>query len=181
MSLRTSATRYARALFDVAVLESDPEQIERDLSAIVDAMTGHAELQRAFTSPGVPTAVRLNVVRAVAEKVGAQPPLAKLVVMLAERGRLELLPVLREVYRDRLRAHRNVVQAEVTSAVPLAAEQVHALGRSLGSLTGKQVELAVGVDPALIGGVVARIGSTVYDGSIRTQLQKMKQELVDKG
>jgi F-type H+-transporting ATPase subunit delta len=179
MSLRISATRYAKALFDVAVKESDPAQVERDLTVLVDAMHQHAELRRVMTSPGIASGARLNVVNALARQAGVQPPVAKLVAMLAERGRLELLPNLVDVYRERLLSHRNIVRAQVTAAVPLAADKVQALEHSLGALTGKRVELAVDVDPELIGGVVARIGSTVYDGSLRTQLQKMKQRLIE--
>jgi F-type H+-transporting ATPase subunit delta len=178
MSLRTSATRYAKALFDVALQESNPAEIERDLASIVSAMQESAELRRALTNPGIPQQVRANVMRAVVEKVGTQPPVAKLMAMLAERGRLDLVPLLYEVYRERLLAHANIVRAAVTSATPLSSQQQQALEQSLGTLTGKQVQLEVDVDPALIGGVVTRIGSTVYDGSIRTQLQRMKEKLL---
>lgn len=179
MSLRTSATRYAKALLDVAIEESDPARIEADVAVIVEAMTEHPDLRRAMLSPAIPQTVRVNVVRALTDQAGTQPPAAKLLAMLAARGRLELLPDLLDVYRERLRAHRNIVRAAVSAAVPLAAENVEALERSLGELTGKQMQLDVAVDPSLIGGVVAKIGSTVYDGSIRTQLQKMKRQLIE--
>lgn len=178
MSLRTSATRYAKALLDVVIQESDPAQIERDLASVVDAMSRSPELRRAMVSLGIPQNVRVNVVRAVAERTTAQPPLAKLLVMLAERGRLDMLPLLLEVYRERLLAHANIVRATVTSAAPLAPEQFEDLERSLATLTGKQVQIQSHIDPSLIGGVVARIGGTVYDGSVRTQLARMKEELV---
>jgi F-type H+-transporting ATPase subunit delta len=179
MSLRTSATRYAKALLDVAVAESDPAVIERDLASIVEAVTHHEELHRVLTSPRTPQAVRVNVVNALTARANVQPPVAKLLAMLAERGRLELLPVMLDVYRERLLAHRNIVQATVTSAAPLSADRLGELKTSLGALTGKQVQLDTAVDQSLIGGVVARIGSTVYDGSIRTQLQKMRQQLIE--
>jgi F-type H+-transporting ATPase subunit delta len=179
MSLRTSATRYAKALLDVASKESDAAQVERDLAAIVDAMTGHGELRRVLTSPGTPPSARVNVVEALARKANVQPPVAKLLRMLAERARLELLPVLLEVYRERLLAHSNVVRAMVTSAAPLSPDRVQALAASLSNLTGKKVHLETTVDPAMIGGVITRIGSTVYDGSIRTQLEKMKRQLTE--
>jgi F-type H+-transporting ATPase subunit delta len=179
MSIRTSATRYAKALLDVAVQENDPAVIERDLSSIVDAVIGHAELRQILMSPRTPQSARVSVIKALAERAGVQPPVAKLLNMLAERGRLELLPDLREVYRERLLAHSNVVRATVTSAAPLSPDDVQRLEASLGGLTGKRVQLETAVDPAIIGGVVTRIGSTVYDGSIRTQLQKMRQQLVE--
>jgi F-type H+-transporting ATPase subunit delta len=179
MSLRTSATRYAKALLEVAIRESDPAQIERQLADIVGAMSEHRELRRVLTNPAVPQHARVGVVRALVDRAGAEPPLAKLLAMLAERGRLELLPDLLDVYRERLLAHGNVVRASITAAAPLAEDKVKALEQRLGGLTGKQVRLTVDVDPSLLGGVVARIGSTVYDGSIRTQLQKIKQQLIE--
>jgi F-type H+-transporting ATPase subunit delta len=179
MSLRTSAIRYAKALFEVALAESDPARVETDLATIVAAMNEHADLRHALLHPAVPPTARLNVVRAVTAQAELQPPVAKLLVMLAGRGRLELLPDLLDAYRDRLRAHKNVVRATVSAATALPQDKVQALERSLRGLTGKQIELDLVVDPSLIGGVVAKIGSTVYDGSIRTQLQKLKQQLVE--
>ena len=179
MSLRTSATRYAKALLDVAIKESDPVRIERDLTAVVDAVTTHGELQRVLTSPRTPQTARLGIVKALTDMAKVQPPAAKLLAMLAERGRLELLPELLAVYRERLLAYRNIVRAVVTSAAPLTAEKVRAIEQRLARATGKNVQLETAVDPAIIGGVITRIGSTVYDGSIRTQLAKMRQQLVE--
>ena len=179
MSRRTSATRYARALLDVAIQESDPAKIERDLSSFVTMVESNAELKRALLSPRVPADRRRSLVTAVLEQSGAEPPLVKLLGMLAERSRLDLLHDLLDVYRERQLAHQNIVKGTVTSAAPIAPEHVAALERSLSGATGKQVQLDVALDPALIGGVVTRIGSTVYDGSIRTQLARMKQQLVE--
>jgi F-type H+-transporting ATPase subunit delta len=179
MSVRTSATRYAKALLQVAIEESDPATVEQDLASVARAMAANAELRRALTSPGIPQQIRVNVVNALTSKMGAQPPVAKLLKMLADRGRLDLVPMMNEVYRERLLAHRNIVRATVTSAAPLTAEKTERLEASLSGMTGKKVQLDTAVDPSIIGGIVTRIGSTVYDGSIRTQLQKMKQQLVE--
>lgn len=179
MSLRTSATRYAKALLDVAIKESDPKKIERDLTSVAAAMAESAELRRAMTNPGIPQDVRVNIVRAVTDKIGVELPLQKILKMLADRGRLDLVPLMADVYRERLLAHDNIVRATVTSAMPLTPAKLDGLAASLGELSGKKVQIETTVDPTLVGGVVARIGSTVYDGSIRTQLQKMKQQLVE--
>jgi F-type H+-transporting ATPase subunit delta len=180
MSLRTSATRYAKALLEVALSESDPSQVERDLSTIVGAMNDHAELQRVLSSPRTSSIARTNIVNALAARASVQPPVGKLLALLADRGRLVLLPELLVVYRERLLAHRNIVQATVTSAAPLASDKVQALTASLGGVTGRTVQLDATVDPSIIGGVVARIGSTIYDGSIRTQLARMRRQIVEK-
>jgi F-type H+-transporting ATPase subunit delta len=179
MSVRTSATRYAKALLDVAINESDPSIVEQDLTSIARAMAGSAELRRALTSPGIPQQIRVNVVGALAAKAGVQAPVAKLLKMLADRGRLDLVPTMAEVYSERLRAHRNIVRATVTSAAPLSAEKKERLEASLSGMTGKNVQVETVVDPSIIGGIVTRIDSTVYDGSIRMQLARMRQQLVE--
>ncbi len=181
MSLRTTATRYARALLDVAAKESDPQKVEQDLASIVAAVTGNDEARRILSNPGLPPATRRKIIGAIATQTGAEPVVVKLVMLNADRGRIEMLPQLLETYRERLLAHRNIVSASVRSAAPLAPATVTRLEQSLATLTGKHVQLDVTTDPSLIGGIVARIGSTVYDGSIKTQLGKMKQQLVEQG
>lgn len=181
MSLRTSATRYARALFEVAVKEADVDQVGRDLDRLAATVDGHDDLRRVLTGAAVPRAVRMGVARAVAERLQLSAPLARLVDLLADRGRLELLPAMATVYGERLLQHRNIVPATVTSATPLSAERLAALTDRLSKATGKQMQITADVDPALIGGLVARIGSTVYDGSLQTQLKKLHQQLVEQG
>ena len=167
-----SALRYARALFDVAVKESDPSRIEQELSSITSLVKGHAELRNALESPGVPPVAKKAVVQALVERGQFTPPVGKLLVMLAERDRLTLLEPVLEAFRARLRE-------QVTTAIPLEPEQQAALQRRLGAATTRQVTLTTKVDPSLIGGVVARIGSTVYDGSLATQLAKLKGRLAE--
>jgi F-type H+-transporting ATPase subunit delta len=180
MSLKSSATRYARALLDVAIAQSDPARIEDDLTKLSTMIAGHAELHRVLTSPRVPVPERTALVRTLAERAAVDPILGRLLVLLAERGRLELLPALVDAYRERLLVHRKIVRAHITSSTPLEPEHQDALRQSLSRVTGKDVHVEVATDPALIGGLVARIGSTVYDGSIRTQLQKVRQQLVER-
>jgi F-type H+-transporting ATPase subunit delta len=182
MSNRTSATRYARALFDVAIHESaDLPGIQRNLTEIVAAIDGHPELSRVLASRGVSDAARRQLIVAIGEKIGVSAPVSKLLGMLAERRRLDLLPDLAAVFTERLLEHQNVVQADVTTATPIAPETSEAIAASLSSATGKQITMRVTVDPSLLGGVVARVGSTVYDGSVRTQLKKMRDQLVAQG
>ena len=179
MSLRTSANRYAKALFDVALEEkADLDRIDKDLSEITEILRENTELMSAVDWANVPDAARQAVMENVLDKIGVAAPVKKLLVLLTGQRKLVYLQDLAEAYRERLLAHQNVVHAEVTSAAPLSPEKTKALEESLSKVTGKKVELSVSVDPELLGGVVARIGSTVYDGSVRTQLARMRQELV---
>lgn len=181
MSNRSSAARYARALFDVAQKESDVTKVQQDLTAVVATVAGNPDLARVLASHTVPELARRNIIVSIGEKLGVAVPVGKLLGLLAERRRLELLPDIAAVYTERLHAHRNVLQAEVATAAPLSAEATRSLEASLSGVTGKQVTMRVSVDPTLLGGVVARVGSTVYDGSVRTQLKKMRDQLVAQG
>jgi F-type H+-transporting ATPase subunit delta len=179
MSLRTSANRYAKALFDVALQEkADLAQIDRDLQAVAAMMNTSPDLALNLSRGSVTDAQKQSLMEAIAKAMSLSTQVTKLVAMLGKTGRLELIPDLAEAYRERLLSHQNVVRAEVTSAAPLSPEKTKALAESLSTVTGKNVEISVSVDPELLGGVVARIGSTVYDGSVKTQLTKMRQELV---
>jgi F-type H+-transporting ATPase subunit delta len=181
MSLRTSANRYAKALFDVALAEkNDLAQIDRDLEAVVAMMHENPDLAAAAGRAGVTDAARVSLVEAVAGQMGLSAPVKKLLVLLADSRKLSLVPDLADSFRERLLNHKNIVRAEVTSAAPLSPEKIKALEDSLSKVTGKKVDLSVSVDPELLGGVVARIGSTVYDGSVKTQLERMRQQLVEK-
>jgi F-type H+-transporting ATPase subunit delta len=174
---RQSAARYAKALLDVSRQEGDPQAAERDLATLVSLAAGHEQLARVFVNPAIPAPRKVALVEALATRAALGPAVRKLVVLLAGRDRLVLLPDLLEEYRRRLLDFLNVVRAEVTSAVPLPAGAEEAIGRSMEQRTGRQVTLTSRVDGALIGGVVTRIGSVVYDGSVKRQLEKMKDAL----
>jgi F-type H+-transporting ATPase subunit delta len=177
MPSRASAARYAKALFDVALKESDPAQAERDLSTFANLMSSNAELHGALTNPGVPVAGKRAITETLATRLNAMPPVRKLLVLLAERDRLALVPDLLAVYRERLMEHQQVVRAEVTTAAPLSPDRAAQIQQRLAQATGRRVDITTHVDPAIIGGIVARIGSTVYDGSVATQLSKIRENL----
>jgi F-type H+-transporting ATPase subunit delta len=180
MTNRTAAYRYARALLDVAVAErADLDRIERDLQAFAGLLAAHATLERVLVNPAVPVPRKRAAVAELVARLAVAPQVGKLLVLLAERDRLALLPDLAAAYSERLLDHRRVVRAEVVTASPLASDRAAAIERGLAQVTGLTVTLSTRVDAALIGGVGARVGSTVYDGSIATQLAKMKQKLTE--
>lgn len=180
MTNKTAATRYARALLDVALKEKQNlDAIEKELASFVDLLKQHATLEKVLLNPAVPVPRKRAAVVELTRRAKTSPIAAKLLLLLAERDRLVLLPELLAAYRERLLDYRQVVRADVTTAAPLGADRGKALERSLAQVTGRTVLLETRVDPSIIGGVVARVGSTVYDGSITTQLQKMKARLVE--
>jgi len=177
MTRRTTALRYARALLDVAIAEADPAAVEKQLAAATDVFKGHAGLWKVMTNPAVPAPKKRAVVDSLLPQLAVSPVLQKTLQMLASRDRITLLPDLLEAYRSRLLDHQKVVRADVTSAAPLPADRVQKLQQELAALTGRTVVMKAATDPAIIGGVVAQIGSTVYDGSIKRQLEKMRERL----
>lgn len=178
MTNRTAAKRYARALFDVALAEkTDLSILDRQLAGFNDLLKQHPTLEKVLLNPAVPAPRKREAVAELTARVGISPVLAKLLVLLAARDRLILLPELLETFRARLMDHQKVVRAEVTTAMPLTPDRTKAIERSLTQVTGRTVRLTTRVAPEIIGGLVARIGSTIYDGSVTRQLEKMRQRL----
>jgi len=177
MSMRASAARYARALLDVTIAEGDPAQAEQQLAAFAALLEQHANLQAALTNPAVPAASKRAVVQQLVEKQGASAPVAKVLLLLAERDKLRMLGDLLAVFRERLMEHQRVIQAEVTTAEPLSPARVDDLTQRIARATGRTVTVTTRVDPSILGGIVTRIGSTVYDGSVAAQLQTIRQRL----
>jgi F-type H+-transporting ATPase subunit delta len=178
MTSRAAGVRYARALFDVARKEGDIDQAGRDLAAFAQLVAGHDQLPRVLSNPAIPAPRKRAVVEQLLARAGAVSPIvSKLLLLLADRDRLAILPEIAAAYQDQLMAHAKVVRAEVVTAIGLPADRVDALRQGLARATGREVQLETRVDPAIIGGAITRIGSTVYDGSVTRQLEKMKEAL----
>jgi F-type H+-transporting ATPase subunit delta len=178
MTPRAAAVRYARALFDVVRKEGlDVDQVQRELSSVADLVRGNAALARALTNPAIPAPRKRAVIEQLLERSPVVPPLGRLLLLLADRDRLLVLDDLAAAFRERVMDYQQVVRAEVTTAIQLPPDRVQALQRGLAGATGRKVQLEARVDPSIIGGAVTRIGSTVYDGSVTTQLQKLKERL----
>jgi F-type H+-transporting ATPase subunit delta len=178
MTSKTAANRYGRALFDVAVKEKlDLEDIAQKLSGFADVVRQHALLNKVLSNPAVPTPRKRATVAEMLKQVTVPPVVSKLLLLLAERDRFVILAEIVDAYRQRLLDHQNIVRAKVTTAALLPAEKALAIEKSLAQATGRKVQLSTDVDASLIGGVVTRIGSTVYDGSITGQLARMKKRL----
>ncbi len=178
MTSRAAGIRYARALFDVAQQEADIDQAGRDLAGFAALVAGHELLPRILSNPAIPAARKRAVVEQLLARAGSVSPIVeKLLTLLADRDRLVLLPDISAAYQDRLMAHAKVIRAEVVTAVALPEDRVAALQQGLAQATGRQVQIESRIDPSIIGGAITRIGSTVYDGSVSRQLEKMKDAL----
>jgi F-type H+-transporting ATPase subunit delta len=180
MTGRAVATRYARALFDVTLKEGDLQDVSGDLNGFAELVGSNDALARVLSNPAIPVQKKRAVVNALLARAGALSPIvAKLLVLLADRDRLVLLPEIVRAYDNRLMEHAQVVRADLVSAVALPSERLQALQEGLARATGRRVQMENRVDPSILGGVVARVGSTIYDGSVTTQLAKLKQQLME--
>jgi F-type H+-transporting ATPase subunit delta len=176
---RGAAVRYARALFDTALDEKrDLARTHGDLKAFADLFTSNQALERVLTNPAIPVPRKRALVEQLVGRAGAvEPAVARLMLLLAERDRLALLPAVAEAFENRLMDHQKVVRAQVTTATALPDDRITAIREGLKRATGRDVQLESRVDPEIIGGAVARIGSEVYDGSVTRQLERLRETL----
>jgi F-type H+-transporting ATPase subunit delta len=179
-----AASRYARALFDVIAAESPAmlDAAQSDLQSFADLFANTDALATVATNPAIPVAKKAALAKALVDRAGAvTPAIGKLIVLLGSRDRLALLPEIAGAFRARVMDYQKVIRGDVTTATPLPVEKLKALEAGLQRATGRTVLLESRVDPSIVGGVVTRLGSTIYDGSVTTQLEKMKQALVEAG
>jgi F-type H+-transporting ATPase subunit delta len=177
---KAAANRYARALFDVAAKEQlNLEAVEEQLAAFVNLFRQYPTLEKVLLNPAVPVPRKRAAVVELTTRLEMSPVLSKLLWLLAERDRLVVVPDLLAAYRQRLLDYQHVVRAEVTTASPISDDHARQIEGRLAELTGKTVTVSTRVDPSIIGGVVARIGGTVYDASVAHQLQKIRDRLAN--
>jgi F-type H+-transporting ATPase subunit delta len=178
MTARTAAARYARALLDVATKEgADLDTIARELDEFVAFLKQQPVLERLLLNPAVPAPRKRAAMEQITRLSNGTPIVSKLFVLLADRDRLGLLKDIAAMFHDFVAERHNVVRAELTSAETLSPQRVAAIETKLAAVTGKKVSMTTKVDKDIIGGVVARVGSTVYDASIATQLKKIRDRL----
>ena len=178
MTSRTAAARYARAALDVATKESaDLEQLARELDEFIAFFRQQPALEALMLNPAVPAPRKRAAMEQITKLSGFGPIVSKLLILLADRDRLALLKDISATYHDFLADRQNVVRAEVTSAEPLSTERLRSIEQRLATVTGKRVSMTTKVDKDIIGGLVARVGGTVYDASIATQLKKIRERL----
>ncbi len=168
-------TAYARAMFDVARAEGDLARIGDELFRFARALEGSDELRSALTDPHLPASRRQQIVEDLLDGK-ADPSTIALVGMAVGTGRARELPAIIDSLVAMTAAESNKAVAEVRSVIELDDDQRQRLAQAIEAATGKQVEVKVVIDPTILGGVVTTIGDTVIDGSIRTRLERLKQQ-----
>ena len=172
------AKRYAKALVEVAAASNELDGVRRDLHALADLLREHRDLRQFLANPSVSRRDAGEVIKDIGAAMEVKPLTATFLQILLEGGRLAGLEAILRAYELLVDERLGRVRAVVTSAAPLEADAQERLRRRLGDVTGKDVYLELRQDPTLLGGVVTQIGSRVYDGSLKTQLARLRDEMV---
>jgi F-type H+-transporting ATPase subunit delta len=178
MKDRKLAVRYARALL-TSVPAADAEAVGGFLAALGDAMSSSAELGDSLKDPAVPRSRRLELLQSLVKHYGLPMEVNRFLETVVEHGRIGNLPEIGEVFQELREEATGIVPASITTARPLSQDMRERTRTALEGMTGKRIRLDCEVQPDLIGGAVTRIGSKVYDGTLRTQLSLLKRRMVE--
>jgi F-type H+-transporting ATPase subunit delta len=169
--------RYARALMGIGDDQKNADKLGADVRGFAQAMAASTELETILSNPAFPRADRKKIVDALATRLSVHPMTRNFLYVLLDKERLAHLPSISREIDRMLEERAGRISAEVTSATPLTAAQVTQITAKLEKLSGKKVQLTRREDPALLGGVVAKLGDVVYDGSVRSQLRKLRDQM----
>ncbi len=168
------AKRYAKALFAIGKENSTYETYSEGLKAVAALFKSHPEVEDALTNPLYPIDVREKAMAAMVDSMDTDKVMGNFLKLLVEKKRAEILPEIAEAFQVMVDEHKNISHGSVVSAIELDADLQNKIKETLEKITGKKVELTASVDPSIIGGMVAKVGDLVLDGSIRTQLASLK-------
>ena len=179
MSTETIARRYSVALADVVLKSSETATVKSELASWGELFSGSSELQTVFGNPSIAHASKEKVLSGLIAKINPSKTTANFLKVLLQNGRLADLGDINERFVTVLDERSGIVSAEITSARELPAGERAEFEKNLEKITGKKVNISYSIDTEIIGGVVTRIGSTVYDGSVKTKLENLKEQLVN--
>lgn len=181
MSVSIVARRYANALLELGLEEGDLETLVRDLGALAEAWNASTELRNAVENPQVALAAKKAAVVQVASALAVGATARNAALLLVDRRRAQALPYVATTLRELADVRKGVVRAQVSTAAPLSEAYYARLQAQLERLTGMRVVVERHTDPSLIGGVVTRIGDRIFDGSVRSRLDSMREALMPIG
>lgn len=174
--------RYASALVDIVLAPSStlkPEEAVAQLRAAAQMVAQSAELRTALLTPAIPTSRKHAVMAKLLDELAVAPYIRNFIYVVINHRRVGMLDEMRDAFELALDERMGFARAEVTSAAALDDQRSARLESELSRLTGKKMRLRFAIDPELLGGATARIGSTLYDGSLRGQLQQLRRELTE--
>ena len=171
------ARRYASALADVALEQIKADRVKADFTSFVEAFYSSADLRNLLETPAVGPEQKHRVIEKISEKMELDPAARNFIYFIVDHRRTELLREIQRAFAEELNTRLGIAEAEVTSARPLTGEERQQLTAVLERRTGKKIEARFQEDKSLLGGAVVRVGSTVYDGSVREQLNRLREQL----
>ncbi|HZB89261.1 MAG TPA: ATP synthase F1 subunit delta [Terracidiphilus sp.] len=172
-------SRYAQAFLDVVTERRlDTAALDRQMADFEATWDGSAELQTFFENPAVTAAQKVGILDKLNAKLGMDKELRNLLAVLIDNDRIGQVHEVAAAYRKELQARLGIRQAEIVTARPLGADEQKTLLEGVGKLAGARVEANFKQDASILGGAVVRIGSTVYDGSVRGRLARLKEALI---
>jgi F-type H+-transporting ATPase subunit delta len=177
LSLQTVARRYATALADVAIERHEEREVQQELEAWASTIEGHAQLKEVFANPTVVYDQKRRVLDDLISTSRVRETTASFLRVLLKNQRLSQLRDVVARYGQVLDDRAGVVAADVTTARPITEELKNSLHETLAATTGRTVRVSFNTDDKLIGGFIARIGSTIYDGSVRSRLERLAEGL----
>jgi F-type H+-transporting ATPase subunit delta len=178
--MASSAPRYARAFAEVAEsAKLDAAAAKQQMEDFAGTLADSSELRGFLENPSVEMDKKLKVLDAIADRIKMFPQVRNFIAVILEHHRLTELDQILSEYRELVDEHAGAVEARVTSSRPLNHEDRAQLELEIAKLAGARIRASYAEDASLLGGAIVEIGSTVYDGSVRAQLQKLKQQLVN--
>jgi F-type H+-transporting ATPase subunit delta len=171
------AERYANSLFELALESKSVEKVEKDLAAFEGMLASSSDLRRLVVSPVFSGDEQLKAISAIADKAGVKGLVGNFLRVVARNRRLFAMPGIIRAFRAMTAEYRGEVVADVVSAHALSGAQEKELAAALKSVAGKEVSMNVTVDPAILGGLIVKIGSRQIDTSLRTKLNTLKLAL----
>jgi len=166
--------RYAQALFDLALETGRLDAVRADLKSLKAAWIDSADLRRLAISPVIASEDQVKGLVAIADKARFDPTTKNFLGLLAQNGRAKDLPAVIAGFERLYSSHNGVVAAEIVSAVPLSAAQTKTIQSALSTALGKAPEVTARVDPSILGGLKVKVGSKLFDASLKTKLDQMK-------
>ncbi len=176
--MKALAERYAGALVDVALANKQAEQVKKELSAFAALVRESPELHAFLSNPSIARASKHAAIEQLVKRMGASRTLRNYLFVIVDQRRAGLLIEIEQAFGALLDARQGITQATVTSAADLTAKERKELDSALAELTGRKVQAQYHTDAALIGGAVVKIGSTIYDGSVRAQLDRLRARMI---
>ena len=175
--MKSVSLQYANALADIAMEQGAVEPAARQLQEFSAAYMESPELQNYLDSPAISPENKRAVLEKIAARMGASKVVRNFLFVVSDHGRSRDFPQIADSFQDVVRERQGIADAKIFSAVRLSEGQKTELTQKLTQLTGKTVDPNYFIDPELLGGVLVRVGDTIYDGSLRNRLQQMQAKL----